>query len=210
MGQAGQEGVGGEEHPGAGKEEVVGSVFISGIPASGKTYLADKVAQQTGAIHVDLDATRAEMLNIESLEPWVSFFWNQDEDEYWDRTTKEEHWDNLVLQSEMLWPFLLQRIKGTRTERTSVIFECVNILPHLAKRDLDFTGIYLLGESTEAIIERLRQVPRWGGTEELQRKEALCFFQYEGSKYKQEAEKHTYKAFYDNAEAEKELIRLLL
>ncbi len=29
-------------------------IFIGGIPASGKTYLAGKVAEKTGALHFDL------------------------------------------------------------------------------------------------------------------------------------------------------------
>lgn len=35
-------------------------VFIGGIPASGKSYLARKVAEKTGAFHLDLDTLRKE------------------------------------------------------------------------------------------------------------------------------------------------------
>ena len=76
----------------------------------------------------------------------------------------------------------------------SAIFEGVNILPHLAHCDLNFKGIILLGESFEVILERNKKDPRWGQTEELQKKEA---------------EKYGFKTFSDPMLAEKELLEIL-
>jgi hypothetical protein len=187
----------------------MGYAFISGIPASGKSYVAKKVADKAGTVHVDLDKLRMEMLKDPKLEPWVSFFWNHDESEYWENTNPEKHWANLNKQSEAMWPFILKHIKGVQEKEKSAIFECVNILPHLAKRDLTFPGVYLLGESMEVILERLAIIPRWGDSALLQKKEAEYFYMHEGKKYKSAAGKYGYKSFSDNKEAEKELLRLL-
>ena len=37
--------------------------FISGIPASGKSYLAAKVAKTVGALHIEIDELQKEMSN---------------------------------------------------------------------------------------------------------------------------------------------------
>ena len=51
--------------------------FIGGIPASGKSYLADKVAKAIGAIHVDVDLWREGVKNDPPLKQWADFFWNK-------------------------------------------------------------------------------------------------------------------------------------
>jgi len=183
--------------------------FISGIPTAGKSYLAKKVAQETNSIHVDLDKLRGQMKKYPELEPWVNFFWYKNEKEYWDSVTPEEHWDNMKKQSEKLWPFILKRICEVQKAGKPAIFEGVNILPHLAHKDLDFPGVILLGESEQAVFDRCREDPRWGETEELQKLEAEWFYIHEGKKYEEEAKKYGFKAFHNNTEAEEELIRLL-
>lgn len=194
-------------------------VFISGIPTSGKSYLARKIAEKTGAFHLDTDTLRREMSEDPALKYWVDFFWNQDEEEYLTNTSCKDHWQNLVKQSENFWPTILKRIKEVMRTNKSAIFEGVNILPHLANKDLNFPGVYLLGESFEQILERNKKNPRWGQTEQLQRLEAELFFNCERPKYKAEAEKYgynngvvasfAYKTF-DNSElAEQEVLKLL-
>lgn len=187
----------------------MGYVFIGGIPASGKSYLARKIAEKTGAFQLDIDTLRKEMSIDPQLEYWVNFFWNQNEHDYLTKTPCEDHWQNLVKQSEAFWPTILKRIKEVMESNKSAIFEGVNILPHLAKRDLNFAGVYLLGESFEQILERNKENPRWGQTEEVQKLEAELFFSCERPKYKEEAEKYSYKTF-DNSElAEQEVLKLL-
>jgi len=48
-------------------------VFISGIPASGKSYLAAKVARTTGALHFKVDDWREEFRKNKHVN-WVDFF----------------------------------------------------------------------------------------------------------------------------------------
>ena len=185
-------------------------VFISGIPASGKSYLADKVAKIAGVQHIKIDDWREEIRKSPELEKWVDFFWNQDEKEYWKITSCDQQWENLRKQSEAFWLIFLQRIKEIQGSGKGAIFEGVNILPHLAHRDLDFGGIFLLGESFETILERNKRDPRWGEADELQNLEAEAFWNCERPKYKQEAEKYGFKTFSDPILAEKELLEILL
>lgn len=183
--------------------------FVSGIPASGKSYLAAKIAMTTGILHIEIDEWREEMKSDPELRKWVDFFWNQDEEEYWRVTSCDQQWDNLRGQSEALWPTILKRIEEIRKSGKHAIFEGVNILPHLAYRDLDFKGIILLGESFEFILERNKKDPRWGKSEELQIKEAEAFWNCERLKYKQEAEKYGFRTFTDPILAEQELLTIL-
>lgn len=184
-------------------------VFISGIPASGKSYLAAKIAKTTDALHIEIDEWQEEMKSDPELKKWVDFFWDQDEAEYWRTTNCDKQWKNLKNQSEALWPAILKRIKDIQNSGKPAIFEGVNILPHLASRDLDFEGIILLGESFEKILERNEQNPLWGQTKELQRMEAEAHYNCERLKYKAEAEKYGFKIFADPEEAEKELLRIM-
>lgn len=183
--------------------------FIGGIPRAGKSELAEKVARATGAVHIDIDEWREEMGKDPNLEPWVNFFWNKNEGEYWKIVNCEEHWENLKKQSEALWPAIIRRANEIIKSGKPAIFEGVNILPHLTAKDFNFPGIFLLGESLEVIFERNKKDPRWGQTETLQKKEAEMFFFCERPRYEREAKKYGFKTFTDPNEAEKELTRLL-
>lgn len=127
--------------------------FISGIPASGKSYLAARVAKIVGIQHIGIDDWKKEMEENPELKKWIDFFWNKNESEYWDKTGYEEHWQNIVKQSEALWSDIIKKIRKVVKSGKPAIFEGVNILPHLARRDLDFEGLVLLGESFEKILE---------------------------------------------------------
>ena len=188
---------------------IMNNVFISGIPASGKSYLADKISKLVNCLHVDVDSLRDKMIKDHNLELWVNFFQKKDEQTYWETITVKKHWRNLVKQSEAFWPTILTIIKKTQITKQPAIFEGVNILPHLAHRDLNFPGIVLLGESKKTIFERLKRDPRWGKVTDLQRIEAQWFLKHEGNLYKKEAKKYGYKTFYNNNEAKEEILRLL-
>ena len=185
-------------------------IFISGIPASGKSYLAAKVAKAVGALHVEIDDLREEMRSDMELKKWVDFFWDKDEVEYWKNTSCGQHWENLKNQSEAFWSAILKRIRKIQESESPAIFEGVNILPHLAAKDLQFPGIVLVGDSFEDIFERNKKEPRWGKTEELQRKEAEAFYNCERPRYIAEAEKYGYQAFSDIKEAEKKLLEIFV
>ena len=184
-------------------------IFIGGIPASGKSYLAKKISDETGAFVLDLDTVREEMSKDSKLEYWVNFFFKQDEEKYLIETSCEEHWQNLVKQSEAFWPTILSKVKEVMQSHKSAIFEGVNILPHLAAKDLQFPGIILVGNSLEDIFERNKKEPRWGKTEELQRKEAEAFYYCKGPKYEREAKKYGFETFTDQKLAEKKLLEYL-
>lgn len=170
-------------------------LFISGIPTSGKSYLAKKLAESTQGIVVHLDDFREDTALDEKYKKWTNFFWDKDEEQYLTETSPEQQWSNLVLQSEGLWPAFLSKIESYAKESKPVIFECVNILPHLARQHLSFPGIVLLGSSYEETLKRNRERPRWGNTDKLQELEARTFFFVERPQYKDEAEKYDYPVF---------------
>lgn len=184
------------------------SAFITGIPTAGKSYLADKIAKSFGMTHIKIDAVRDEMVKIPKLEPWVNFFWNKNEAEYYPNTSADEQWKNIVDQSEAFWPTVKAKIEEILASGNPTIFEGVNLLPHLMK-ELAIKGVVILGNSEKETFERIKADPRWGSTEELQRLEAHAFFTIERSRYAAEAEKHGYPTFSDPSEAEAELIRLI-
>lgn len=170
-------------------------IFITGIPTAGKSYLAKKLADEIGGEWYSDDDMHRELVKDPRFKKWVNFYWDQDEKTYYTSKDYEEQWQDLVKQSEGLWPGILERIAKFKNYTEPVIFEGVNILPHLAKKDLNFPGIVLLGKSFEEVLERNRKNPRWGKTEELQRLEAEEFFYGEREYYKKEAEKYGYPVF---------------
>jgi 2-phosphoglycerate kinase len=110
------------------------AIFISGIPASGKSYLAQRLAKELDGIHVEIDDLREGLASVDKYKKWVNFYLDQDEKTYYLNTSPDEQWKNLVMQSEAIWPEILKKIKSCENETKVVIFEAVNILPHLAKK----------------------------------------------------------------------------
>ncbi|HEU5114410.1 MAG TPA: hypothetical protein VFT82_01430 [Candidatus Paceibacterota bacterium] len=184
-------------------------LFITGIPAAGKSHLAKIVAEKTGGIVVSLDDLRESLASDPHYAPWVNFYIEKDEEAYYRDTSPADQWKNLVAQSEALWPAFLEKIRSYDTEKRPVIFECVNILPHLAKRDLDFPGIVLIGSSHEEILKRNMENPRWGNTKHLQELEADSFFTIERPQYQSEAKKYGYPVFETADAALPEALRIL-
>lgn len=185
------------------------SVFISGIPAAGKSYLASKLSEELGIRHIDTDDWRYEMDGDPELKKWVMYYLDKDEKEYWDNTSCENHWIGLKRQSEAFWKFFEPKIREILDSGEAVIFEGVNLLPHLVNQIEGFRGIYLLSEDLEEISKRNKKDPRWGSTEELQRKEAEAFVYCETPNYKREAEKYGYKTYMNSADAE-EVVRMII
>lgn len=170
-------------------------LFITGIPTAGKSYLAKKLAEEVGGVCVSVDDMREELVKDERYKKWVNYYLDQDEHTYYTTTTYDEQWKNLVAQSEGFWPGILIRIDQYADEDRPVIFEGVNILPHLAHRDLQIPGITIIGRSLEETFERNKKEPRWGATEELQKFEADAFYNGERLHYKDDAEKFGYPVF---------------
>lgn len=170
-------------------------IFITGIPTAGKSYLGKRLAEKVRGICVSMDDMRESLANNESYKKWTNYYLDQDELSYYKTTSPDEQWLSLVRQSEGLWPGLLEKIAHYNNEKRPLIFEGVNILPHLAHQDLHIPGIAIIGRSFEEILERNKKEPRWGLTEELQLLEADSFFNIERPRYKAEAEKYGYPVF---------------
>ena len=186
-------------------------LFITGIPTSGKSYLAMQLAEKMGGLAVLLDDFREELARgSEVYKKWTNFYLDQDEATYYAHITPEESWDSLVGQSEGLWPGFLGKIDSYRNENRPVIFECVNMLPHLAHRDLKFPGICLVGRSYKETLTRNKKDPRWGKSVELQEFEAKEFFFMEGPRYREESEKYSYPVFAGADEAFDKAYELLM
>ncbi len=176
-------------------------LFVTGIPTAGKSYLSRKLAAEVGGISVSLDHHRQAISSDPRYQKWIQFYWNVDEKEYFSKTIPEQQWQNLVNQSEALWPAFMEKINSYSEETKPVIFECVNMLPHIVKKDIDFPGIVLVGTSYETILERNIADPRWGNTKELQEMEAFSFFNVERPNYIKEAERFGYQVFQTADEA---------
>ncbi len=184
-------------------------LFVTGIPTAGKSYLSRRLASEVGGISVSLDHHRQAISSDERYKKWIRFYSNKDEKEYFANTSPEEQWQNLVNQSEALWPAFLEKIDLYSEETSPVIFESVNLLPHIVKGDFDFSGIVLVGASYESVLERNMADPRWGNTKELQEMEAKYFFGVERPGYTKEAERFGYQVF-ESADEAYETARALL
>ncbi|MDP3947584.1 MAG: hypothetical protein Q8Q41_02750 [bacterium] len=184
-------------------------LFITGIPTAGKSYLAKKLAQTVNGVAVLLDDFQESLASSNEYGKWVNFYLDQDEKQYLTTTSPDQMWKNLIVQSEALWPAFLKKMAEYETESRPVIFECVNILPHLAHRDLKFPGIILIGSSQKETLERNKQEPRWGKTPDLQEFEAKMFFEVERPHYKSEAEKYGYPVFEDSDRAFEQALLLI-
>lgn len=184
-------------------------LFITGIPTAGKSYLAKKLAAEVGGICVSVDDIREGLAEDERYRKWVNFYLDKNEFEYYSKSTPDELWADLVAQCEGLWPATLQKISEYENEERPVIFEGVNILPHLANRDLKIPGVVIIGKTFQETFERNKKDPRWGATEELQRMEAEAFFNCERPHYKEEAEKYGYPVFESADDAWETAVKIL-
>jgi 2-phosphoglycerate kinase len=176
-------------------------LFITGIPTSGKSYLAKKLAEKMGGIVVSLDDFREDLAKDDKYKKFVNFYLDKDELEYYTKTSPEEQWRNFVSQSEGLWPAFLDKINEYKNETRLAIFESVNLLPQLIKKSFDGPVIVLIGKSYEETLKRNKEEPRWGATAELQELEAKSFFNVERPNYIAEAKKYGYPVFESADEA---------
>ena len=183
------------------------SVFIGGVPAAGKSFLADKISKKYGINHVEVDKIRGAIDKLE-LTQWVNYFRDQDPEEYWQKTKSKEHCQNVIKQTEMLWPEMLNSIKTILEKGETTIFESRNFLPHLVK-DLSIPGIFILPESIDILRVRNKIRPRWI-KEGIDLQESLLeAFMCESKIIAEEAREHGYKAFSNSLDAERELLNLL-
>ncbi|TSC54922.1 MAG: Uncharacterized protein LiPW30_388 [Parcubacteria group bacterium LiPW_30] len=184
-------------------------LFITGIPTAGKSYLGKRLAEEVGGICVSIDDMREDLAKDEHWKKWVNYYLDQDEYTYYTTTNYDEQWKNLVTQSEGFWPGILAGLAQYANEVRPIIFEGVNILPHLAHKDLGIPGIAIIGRSFEETLERNMKEPRWGASEELQKLESDAFFNGERPRYKEESNKYGYPVFETPDEAWETSIQIL-
>lgn len=184
--------------------------FIGGTSASGKTYTAKLFVKNSGLpIHiVSIDNLRKEFSKDPKLKYWVDILWNKNEEEYWKTATYEKDIENLIKQSEAFWPSILKVVQKTKKLYKHAIFEAINIQPHLAKRDFDFPGFFLINEDYQTLLERFKKAPRWGKTEKLQKLEVEFLLKHDVPFIKKEAKKYGYKVFNNSNDAIEELKRI--
>lgn len=182
-------------------------LFIGGPPTSGKSYLAEKISQEMGTLHICTDKLRKKItFNDESFFVWKEFFISKPS-EYWDLVTGEEYVKDCRLQTEAFWPKLVEEIKQLQLEHVAVIFEGVDMLPDLVRRDLDLEGIYLVCKSEGESY--LRNKERWGESDKLLQRESVLYATDEAMEIRRLAGEFGYKVFSNSQEAEAELLSLL-
>lgn len=184
------------------------SVFITGTITAGKTHLAKNICDSLGIEHIKTDDLWESVKDHPELKQRHDYFWNKDEAEYYRTTTPERLWQDIVDQSEAIWPLVKKQIVKTIEEDRPAIFEGVSLLPHLMKQ-ISMPGIVLLAASEQQTFQRLQQEPRWSDTQELQKVEAHAFFTVENRYYESEAKQYDYPAFQDPLAAEAALLRLI-
>lgn len=184
--------------------------FIGGTSASGKTYAAKLFVKNSGLpIHiVSIDNFRKEFSKDPQLKYWVDILWNKNEEEYWKEVTYEKDIENLTAQSEAFWPSILKVVQKTKKLYKHAIFEAINIQPHLAKRDFDFPGFFLINEDYQTLLERFKKNPRWGKIENLQKLEVEFLVKHDVPFIKKEAKKYGYKVFNNSNDAIEELKKI--
>ena len=177
--------------------------FIGGTPAAGKSYLSKKFIEESGQSmqYVEMDSFRKEFAKNPELDEWVKVFSSKDETKYWKETTKEVHLQNLISQSEVFWPEIIKKVNEVKKNYEHAVFEAVNILPHLAHKDFNFPGLFLVQENMDTLLKRLNKTPRWGKTQEEQEAEAKAFIEWETQYIRDEADKYNYPVFKTTDEA---------
>ena len=171
---------------------------ITGIPTSGKSTLTKRLAEDTDGVPVLLDDFRETLVSDDRYRKWVNFYLDQDQETYYTTVSPEKQWQNLVAQSEALWPGFFAKIHSYVNETRPVIFECVNLLPHLVHRNLGFPCIVLIGKSYGEVYERNTHEPRWGDKPNELELSAYSFYHIERPHYEKEGREYGYSVFEDS------------
>lgn len=185
-------------------------VFIGGIPTAGKSFLAKKIADETGAIHVEIDLLREKMAKDPKLKPWVNWYTDQDEEEYFKKIDNDLGWTHLKNQSEAYWATIEKKVSEIKKTGKKAVFEGYNLLPHLVSKNFDFTGIYLKAPKPEEILKRIEMKKRWGSGNKLHKMEVKFFIECFDHNFMKDAKRYGYKCFSNSIKAEKEIMNLLL
>lgn len=169
-------------------------VFVGGTPAAGKSYTVKDFIRNSGIdiAYISIDDLRDQFKDDPALKYWVDFFWEKDEQEYWQNSSYEEDIQNLIQQSEAFWPKVKEKINSVIATEKNAILEGVNLLPHLVKEYPQVPALFIYSDDEQTLLERIKQDPRWGSEDHLQRMEARFFIEYDARFIKTEAPKHGY------------------
>jgi 2-phosphoglycerate kinase len=184
-------------------------VFIGGIPTAGKSFLAKKIADKTGALYVEIDLLREVMVKNPKLKPWVNWYTDQNEKEYFKKTDNDMGWRHLKNQSEAYWETIKNKVLEVKKTGKNAIFEGYNLLPHLVSKYFDFPGIYLTSPKPEEMLRRIKMKKRWGESDKLHRMEVKFFMECFDNNFKKDAKRHGYKCFSDSIKAGEEILDIL-
>ncbi|MDB4991910.1 MAG: hypothetical protein JWL75_155 [Parcubacteria group bacterium] len=182
---------------------------ITGMPTAGKSTLARRLIDTLRGTAIHLDDFREELRTDERYAKWAKFYLDQDLETYYTTTTPEDEWKNLVAQSEAIWPAFLEYMDSFAEETGLVVFDCVNLLPHLVTADTEFPCIVLIGTSYEETLERNKKDPRWGSTEKELELNTKSFFYVERPRYLEEAKKYNCPVFETSDQAYPTALELL-
>ncbi len=181
--------------------------FISGTPTAGKSFLAKKIADKIGAIHVEIDLLREVMAKDPKLKPWVNWYTDQDEEEYLKKTNNNDGWIHLKNQSEAYWPTIEKKVAEIKKTGKKAVFEGYNLLPHLVSKYFDFGGIYLAAPKPAEILRRIKMKKRWGDEDKLHQMEVKFFVECFDCNFRKDAQKYGYKYFTNPIEAEQAILK---
>lgn len=164
------------------------AIILTGTSTAGKSTLAKKLAQETGARRVSADGMRVRLYRDNDYGPAARFYADQPcQKKYFESTNPEVRWEHLRRQSRKLWMAMyMQFVCGYRISPGPVVFEGVNLLPNIVSEDL--RGIPIVAvvcDDEETILARLAEKPRWGTTPNLQALEARQIAREQAPRYRE-------------------------
>lgn len=179
-------------------------LFICGPSCSGKTTLAKKLANKYGVPHIELDRVIAQS----PAKQWIEYYIK--DESYFSTVSPDEHWNNIIAQSEKYWNTLRVEI---RKLNGPAIIEATQLLPRYIKElkeVMDIDGVCLLPGSLSETVRRNKLKFRNGmsdKSEELKEQEANLIYNVEMPRYRGEAKRNEVEFFTDSDLAEKALER---
>lgn len=136
------------------------AIFLSGVPGTGKTTLAMKLAQLLRIDQVvSTDTIRAVLRSVgdEKKNP-ILFGVSHDSWKYFGEKSAQNIWKGFNAHSELLFPVITYMLKKSFEEGRSIMFEGVHITPEFLK-SLKYKNIFsfllVIGDDS-SLVERYK------------------------------------------------------